>query len=211
MKTRSGALCVYFLALLCLAPALLAAELGRKTIQPGSEVRNYSDARIAELPGLDVGWDITLLSWDVGARSFSDQAGSPSLALFYGVNESLDLRATLKYAEGEDVDEGVVSHLSTLRLGFGARLWGKRGLLYPYAGGLVNYYFLNDDELGSVDGALGLSVEAGLAYLIQDVFMVRGGIEGEVSLLDGQATVGGREEDVSIAGFSVGVGVILLF
>jgi hypothetical protein len=211
MKLLSVAFSAHALALLCMVSNLPAAELGRKTIQPGSEVKNYDDARIAGLPGLDVGWDITLLSWDIGARSFHDQAGSPSVALFYGVSESLDLRATLKYAEVEDEDSGMSSHLSTLRLGFGARLWGKSGLLYPYAGGLINYYFLDDDELGSVDGALGLSVEAGLAYLIQDAFMVRGGIQGEVSLLDGQATIGGKEEDVSIAGFSAGVGVILLF
>lgn len=211
MKMRSDALHTHALLFLCLASVLPAAELGRKTIEPGSELKTYTDARIAELPGVELDWDMTMMNWDVGTHSFDDRAGSPSATLFYGVSESLDLRATLKYARVKDTDGELASDLSTLRLGFGARLWGQRGLLYPYAGGLVNYYFLDDDELGSVDGALGLSVEAGIAYLIQDLFMVRAGIQGEVSLVDGQVTLGGREEDVSVSAFSVGVGAILLF
>jgi len=195
-----------------------AAEMGRESAVPqpvsssSIEVRrNYAGPVTEGRLGLEPGFDWNLTHWNVG-DGHNDQGMAPDLAVFFGINDIFDIRLTGRYLSLKENED----KLDIWRFGLGSRAWipVTKDFL-PYAGLALNYYTFSGIEGGrSLDntrGAIGLSVEAGAAYLINEWVSIRAGIQGEVVVINGKADVGTEGEDVSLQGIGLNVGLAMNF
>lgn len=194
------------------ALAVHAADMGRQAVgkDAGSVpvVQDYRGAMTETGPGLEASLDWSMVDWDAGDASFSDSVFVPGVAFSYGLGQWADIRFTARYAT---LDDGA-GDLDLLRLGVGSRLWiDLESDVVPYAGLGLNYYLLDSDAADDVDGTIGLSAEAGVAYLLGEFTALRAGIQLESTLQDAEAEVGDETVDVSLSAFSFGLGLQLLF
>lgn len=203
----------------CLASSAFAAELGRRPIkmtgprggsQPGVVIA-YGDIMSEGSMGLELDLLWNSADWEVGSTNkYDDTPWGPRVSLFYGVSDSVDIRVCAKYLSLKD-DTG---ELDALRIGVGAKAWlSSESDFTPYLGLLINYYNFVDGkvsntDISSIDGTFGGSLEAGVAYLLADTFLVRVGLQGETLFGDADA---GPAGDISFSALSFGVGATVLF
>ena len=204
----------------CLTLSAFAAQMGRQMVLPaemesaprGVEVRKeYSGPKLATRPGVDLGLDWNAMHWKA-SDGHNDQAWSPQLGLTFGATDMFDLRLSGRYTALKDGE----SDLQAFRIGVGTRAWIPVGHDFaPYAGAALNYYILDGKENGTyfrnVRGGVGLSAEAGIAYLINEFFSVRLGLQAETTIISGKADVGQDSTDLSLQGVGFGVGLNLVF
>ena len=212
-------LCVWVAAVTVSAPALLsAADLGRQTITPADHKTGYTprwmerqgDEDIAA--GLEVALGVNFADWDIGAASFDDTVIAPQVSLFYVLSPSIDIRAVLKYSAPDDGNETLSGELTLWRLGVGGRYWFETGTdVHPYAGLLLNYYDVDADALTNTKGTLGFSGEAGVAFTLNDAFMMSLSVQYESFLSDPDGELDGVGQDISFSAASVVVGGTFLF
>jgi len=159
-----------------------------------------------DLAGVSVDADLNLSSvnWKLAGASHSAAAVSPQIGLSYAINEMFAPRVTVKYFSVSDDN----SDLNVWCIGLGGRFWFPVDSYFvPFIGGTLNYYDLSLNQAGHVDGAGGLTGEAGVGYFINDNFIITLNVSGETSLIDGRATVANRDEDISLNALSIGVGI----
>lgn len=202
----------------CLVCAVHGAELGRQAVESSMVTRDYTVEEsdwLSESVGLDLGFDFGMFDWDVGVNSGDDRTFVPQLGVFYGVSDTMDIRATFRWFSVEQQllvgdSSGLADiGLDIARIGAGCRWYFRQpNGFFPYAGTALNFYILEGDQVGSIDGAVGLSGEAGIAYVVDDFVVIRAGCQLELTVLDGETTLGGHDQDVSIGGFGLGLGVV---
>lgn len=213
--------CLAVVACLLCASMVSAAELGRQSFGKDSATKNYEDNWLSRKSseelgmGLEFGVDYTAAEWDVGDESYDTSTPSFQATYFYAVNPVADIRATAKFMNLDDERnaEGMEPDVRVIRLGVGTRLWfGQTTDLHPYAGATVNYYAMNGEDIDSIKGGLGLAAEAGVAYVVNDAFAVRAGLQAETTVLDAEGDVGdGESADISLSAVGFGVGVVFVF
>jgi len=212
---------------------VMAAELGRRDVTVAAPApmtpsgipiqKGYSDGFITDGGvGLEVGGSFNAVNWDLGGDSFSDEVWSPELALFYGINDTFDLRATFKWGTMEDIanenmPDEYAGDMTFYRIGIGAKGWFNTDSDFiPFVGVGLNYYIVDVDEGSSASGMLGLSGSVGLAYAANEQVSVQLSLQGEISLSEGsvdltQADGTDSEEDISFDAVGVGVAVSVVF
>lgn len=186
-----------------------AAEMGRQAVRGGGVPveEAYRGALTESGTGFEASLDWSAMEWDIGDESYSDSTFVPGLALSYGLGQWADIRFTTRYAAPSDEAD-----LDVWRLGVGSRAWlPLGGDVVPYAGLGLNYYIFDSDDAGDIEGTIGLSAEAGVAFLLGEFSAIRAGIQLETTVQDGEATVGDEDVDVSLSAFSFGIGYVLLF
>ena len=202
-------------AISILAAAAGAADMGRQPIGPSGtaavrpgQVQNGYSASIGDMgPGIEAAVDWSSVNWKVAGNANHDSAWSPDVSFFYGISPYLDLRLNAKYMSLKDQDD-----MDVFRFGVGARAWlPTQWEVLPYAGVGLNYYRPSGSGLGSPEGALGISGEAGVAYLISERAAVRFGLQAEATVADAKATINGQKENISLSAAGLGVGIIVAF
>lgn len=205
------------LMLAVLGTVTVAAELGRQTVDPSMVKHDYTVKETDWLEsnvGGELSLEFLMMNWKIGSISADDRTIVPQVAAFYGVSDKTDIRASFGWYSVEDKSDDASAGFSdagldVARFGFGTRRYLRReDGMCPYAGAMMNFYIMEGDELGSIDSAVGLAGEAGLAYQIDDFVLLRAGIQLETSVVDGQTTVAGAERDVSLRCVNLGVGLI---
>ena len=210
---------------LCLMAAMCAgllarpaypAELGRRDVSSRSggggieTTKGYSDFLAEGVFGLDVSAVWNHARWDASGstESATDSGWTPQLSAFYGMNRFLDVR--LCY-EPLSLDDGQ-ANLDITRVGVGVRARKSGADFIPFVEALVNYYVLSSDNVEDLDGAFGVSAEAGVSYQVSDFFLINLGITGETFLNEPSATdpTSGEDVRVSFDSFGVLVGVTVL-
>ena len=195
--------------------SLSAAELGRRPVRM-TPPRGGSQPEIVTAYGkilsegatgleLDLAWNT--VDWDVGSTSYDDNVWTPQISFYYGVSDSMDVRLSAKILSLKDE----ASDMDAIRVGIGIRGWlSAETDITPYIGLLVNYYSLDSDSIGDMEGTFGLSGEAGIAYLASDTLLIRAGIHGETFLDDAEGNVNGSDMDVSLTAVGVSIGITVL-
>lgn len=143
-------------------------------------------------PGIEVGgrfdlvkWDFSSAGWSSDSLGYEDEAFCPQMAFFYGINDTFDIRATLKWTSVQGEEEYVTGDMDVYRFGVGSKGWFKTGTEFvPFAAVGLNYYLV-DVDIGDADDLYGLSCEGGVAYLINDRISVQVSIQMEKTLSDG--------------------------
>ncbi|MBU4198748.1 MAG: hypothetical protein KKG09_10760 [Verrucomicrobia bacterium] len=198
-----------------------AAELGRfpvndksgKDVPPGAapvEIEHaYRGAISGEMgPGIDIGLGWNAMRWKVGGESYRDQAFTPQASVFYSIGKHFDFRATGRYYQMKDDEFG----LKVGRLGVGPRGWlGLGEDFFGYAGVLFNYYYFYCDEGSHEQGTIGLSGEAGVAYLISDYVLLLVGVQAETTVADGKVDINDQTENLTMNGVGLNLGVMITF
>jgi len=159
-----------------------------------------------DLAGVSVDADLNFsrIGWKLADASHSDLTLSPQIGLSYAINEMIAPRVTVKYFSVSDDN----SDLNVWCISLGGRFWFPVDSYFvPFIGGTLNYYDLSLNQAGHVNGAGGLTGEAGIGYFISDTFVITLNISGETSLVDGQTTIDNRDEDISLNAISLGVGI----
>lgn len=159
-----------------------------------------------DLAGVSVDADLNFsrVNWKLADASHSAAAVSPQIGLSYVFNQMIAPRLTVKYFSVSEDN----SDLDVWCIGLGGRFWFPVDCDFvPFIGGALNYYDLSSNQAGHVDGAGGLTGEAGVGYFINDHFCVTLNVSAETSLIDGRATIANRDEDISLNALSLGVGI----
>jgi len=202
------------LAVVVLSGALLlptgarAADMGRMPVGDGTPTVENHAGTVPGL-GIEAAVEWNAVQYKIGKDDNRDQTICPSLALSYNVNDALDLRLTGRWMSAQDETD-----LDSIRMGIGARFRFRMDSDFiPYVGVGLNYYTLSLEDASDEEGMLGLSLEAGVAWMANDYLSVRLGAQAETSLLDGEARPqgGGEAEDVSIQAIGLGLGVAMQF
>lgn len=197
------------------AGASSAAELGRQRAGAGPasppEISKAYRGGIAETGwGLEAALDWTSVDWDAADTSNRDDVFAPQVSLLYGASPNFDMRASVRYFTASDEDD-----LDVVRIGVGAKLWfGDHSEWVPYLGLLLNYYLLDSDVVDDVEGTIGVSAEAGVAYIVSDSVMVRIGFQGETLLQDAEgdaADDAGGKADLDLTSLGLGLGVVVSY
>lgn len=198
-----------------------AAELGRFPVNDasGKDVpagtapvaieHAYRGAISADMgPGVDVGLGWNAMSWKVGGESYNDQAFTPQASVFYSMGRHFDFRLTGRYYQMKDDGFG----LKAGRVGVGPRGWlGLGNDFFGYAGFHFNYYFFSCDEGSREQGAIGLSGEAGVAYLLSDYVSLLAGVQAESTVANGKVDIGDETENLTLSGAGLTLGVMVSF
>jgi hypothetical protein len=123
-----------------------------------------------------------------------------------------DLRREREIFSGKDEDEDATSSVDLFRLGVGSRAWFRTGADFiPFAGASFNYYVLDVGDGNNPEGMFGVSAEAGVAYIMDEWVAIEVSLHGETSLNNGYVDIKDRNEDVSLHGVGLGIGVTVLF
>jgi hypothetical protein len=139
-------------------------------------------------------------------------------------------RATVRVIDAgpEDVRSGVrlvvgakpaVSVIPYCVIAFAAGLpnpiaWGVLGFILnfiPYIGALFIYYYFYCDEGAHEQGTIGLSGEAGIAYLVSDYMSIMAGMQAETTVADGKVDIGGATENLRLNGIGLTIGMMITF
>jgi outer membrane protein W len=197
---------------------LFAAEIGRRPITKGSpEVsKTYNDIMSEGTIGIDLAFGWNSASWKIGdGDSNSQNTWLPQAAIFYGMNEHLDIRLAAKFLSLEDENkEGVKQTLDMTRIGIGGRyLFSTETDFMPYITVLINYYIPDSDNLDNLTGTFGLAGDIGVAYQVTDSFLLNVGLQAETFLgkADGIDKVTGEDEQLSFSAYGIGIGATVLF
>ena len=157
---------------------------------------------------VDADLNLSSVNWKLAGASHSAATVSPQIGLSYAINQMFAPRVTVKYFSVSDDN----SDLDVWCIGLGGRFWFPVDCDFvPFIGATLNYYDLSLNQAGHVNGAGGLAGEAGVGYFINDNFVLTLNISGETSLVDGQATIDNRDEDISLNALSLGVGINVRF
>lgn len=196
----------FILALFFSAIQVFGAGLDQKSNAVVTSPVRDEETGAWDLAGVSVDADLNLSSvnWKLAGASHSAAAASPQIGLSYAINQMIAPRVTVKYFSVSDDN----SDLDVWCIGLGGRFWFPVDSDFvPFIGATLNYYDLSLNQAGHVDGAGGLTGEAGVGYFINDNFIITLNVSGETSLIDGRATVADRDEDISLNALSVGVGI----
>jgi len=198
-----------------------AAELGRFPVNDKSgkdvpagvapvEIEHaYRGAISGDLgPGIDVGLGWNAMHWKVGGESYNDQVFTPQASVFYSIGKHFDFRATGRYYQMKDDGFGIKAG----RLGVGPRGWLSLGEdFFGYVGALFNYYYFSCDEGSHEQGTIGVSGEAGVAYLLSDYVSLLGGVQAETTLSNGKVDINDQTENLTLSGVGLNLGVMISF
>jgi outer membrane protein W len=196
----------FILALLASAIHVFGAGLDQKSNMVVTSPVRDAETGAWDLAGVSVDADLNFsrVNWKLDSASHSDTAVSPQIGLSYAINQMIAPRLTVKYFSVSDDN----SDLDVWCIGLGGRFWLPIDCnLVPFVGGTLNYYDLSLNQTGHVNGAGGLTGEAGVGYFFNDNFCITLNVSAETSLIDGQATIANRDEDISLNALSVGVGI----
>lgn len=200
---------------------LQAAELGRFPVndKSGKDVpagaapveieHTYRGAVSADMgPGFDIGLGWNAMSWKAGDTSYRDQAFTPQASFFYTLGKHCDFRLTGRYYQMKDEGFGIKAG----RLGVGPRGWLSLGKdFYGYAGALFNYYYFSCDDGSREQGTIGLSGEAGIAYLLSDYVSLLFGFQAETTVANAKVDLNDQTENLTMSGVGVSLGVMVTF
>ncbi|MDP2989742.1 MAG: hypothetical protein Q8O57_04160 [Kiritimatiellota bacterium] len=217
----AGISCLAAVAVLLPLHPALAAELGRfpvndksgRDVPPGTapvEIEHaYRGAISGDMgPGIDVGLGWNVMRWNVGDESYRDQAFTPQASVFYSMGKHFDFRATGRYYQMKNDGFG----LKAGRLGVGPRGWLNLGKdLFGYVGALFNYYYFYCDEGKNTQGTIGLSGEAGVAYLVSEYVSILAGVQAETTVANGKVDINDQTESITLSGVGLNLGVMISF
>lgn len=208
-KVYGFCLCILVLSLcgVCKAAEPLPVRMPLQLGPPGAMPATTFGASVA------IGW--TDFDWEVGEIDGSDTVWVPELALFYVIQDGLDVRLSAKFASGDDRDDGTDVDGDFTRFTIGSRYWiNLDAFVTPYVGASVGYYGLDMASSGrniSVDDGIGYNLEAGCALGLSDGFVLTLGLSYDDLITDADATVNGADADASIRALGANVGVVVLF
>jgi len=200
----------FVLALFFSAIQVFGAGLDQKSNAVATSPVRDVETGAWDLAGVSIDADLNFsrIGWKLAGASHSDTAVSPQIGLSYVFNQMIAPRVTVKYFSVSDDN----SDLDVWCIGLGGRFWFPVDCDFvPFIGATLNYYDLSLNQAGHVNGAGGLAGEAGVGYFINDNFVLTLNISGETSLVDGQATIDNRDEDISLNALSLGVGINVRF
>ncbi len=200
----------FILALFFSAIHVFGAGLDQKSNAVVTSPVRDAETGAWDLAGVsvDAALNFSRVNWKLADASHSAAAVSPQIGLSYAINEMIAPRVTVKYFSGSDDN----SDLDVLCIGLGGRFWiPVDSDFVPFIGATFNYYDLSLSQAGNVKGACGVTGEAGVGYFINDNFVVTLNISGETSLVDGQAIIDNRDEDISLNALSLGFGINVRF
>jgi len=196
----------FILALFLSVIQVFGAGLDQKSNMVVTSPVRDTETKAWDLAGVSVDADLNFsrVNWKLAGSSYGDTAVSPQIGLSYAINQMITPRLTVKYFSVCDDN----SDLDVWCIGLGGRFWFPVDCDFvPFIGATLNYYDLSLNQAGHVDGAGGLTGEAGVGYFINDNFIITLNVSGETSLIDGQTTVANRDEDISLNALSLGVGI----
>jgi opacity protein-like surface antigen len=206
-------------SLLC-AMNIHAAPLGRVDLPPTNVdiVRRPVDTAQKNSYSVEGALGFISYEWDIGSDAFRNTAICPQVAVAHSVTENFDLRAGLMFAWLSDsktnvADEGepesiMDPSLSVMRPSAGIRLWANRPSLFPvFLDAQLNYFIASGKDISIRSAMASVQLGAGVNYAFDERISALAEFVFETSFKDGKARFNGNDQDLSIQGTGVIIGM----